>query len=69
MDVGKLLSQVKEGQLTVEEAERLLKDLPYEDPGICKIGSSPEAAFRLWRDGVLPGKAGCLSEGDLFKVL
>ncbi|MCB7319159.1 nickel pincer cofactor biosynthesis protein LarB [Lacrimispora sp. 210928-DFI.3.58] len=37
MDVGKLLSQVKEGQLTVEEAERLLKDLPYEDLGYAKL--------------------------------
>ena len=37
MEVKKLLEQVKNGELGVEEAELLLKDLPYEDLGYAKL--------------------------------
>ena len=37
MDVGALLLQVKNGQITIDEAERLLKDLPYEELGYAKL--------------------------------
>ena len=37
MDVGALLLQVKNGQMAIEEAERLLKDLPYEELGYAKL--------------------------------
>ncbi|MCI8994943.1 MAG: nickel pincer cofactor biosynthesis protein LarB [Lachnospiraceae bacterium] len=37
MDVHALLNQVRTGQITVEEAEEQLKNLPYEDLGCAKI--------------------------------
>lgn len=37
MDVGALLRQVKDGQMEIGEAEKLLKDLPYEDLGYAKL--------------------------------
>lgn len=37
MDVKQLLEQVKEGSVSLEEAERYLKDLPYEDMGYAKL--------------------------------
>lgn len=37
MEVKKLLEQVKNGELGVEDAELLLKDLPYEDLGYAKL--------------------------------
>lgn len=37
MDVGALLRQVKDGQIDIGEAEKLLKDLPYEDLGYAKL--------------------------------
>lgn len=37
MDVRELLRQVKEGTLSIEEAERQLKRLPYEDLGFAKL--------------------------------
>lgn len=37
MEVKKLLEQVKNGELGVEEAKLLLKDLPYEDLGYAKL--------------------------------
>lgn len=37
MDVSKLLNRVKDGTLSVEEAEQLLKQLPYEDLGYAKL--------------------------------
>lgn len=37
MDVAKILQQVKEGVLTVEEAENQLRKLPYEDLGFAKL--------------------------------
>lgn len=37
MDVGELLRQVKNGQMELDEAEKLLKDLPYEDLGYAKL--------------------------------
>ncbi|MDO4267636.1 MAG: nickel pincer cofactor biosynthesis protein LarB [Eubacteriales bacterium] len=37
MDVEKLLLQVKNGEVAVEEARQLLKDLPYEDLGYAKL--------------------------------
>ncbi len=37
MDVQALLRQVKDGQMEIGEAERLLKDLPYEDLGYAKL--------------------------------
>lgn len=37
MDVGELLQQVKDGQLEIQEAEEILKNLPYEDLGHAKL--------------------------------
>lgn len=37
MDVGALLRQVKDGQIDIGEAEKLLKNLPYEDLGYAKL--------------------------------
>lgn len=37
MDVEALLCQVKNGQLEIEDAKRMLKDLPYEDLGYAKL--------------------------------
>ena len=37
MDVQALLRQVKDGQMEIGEAEKLLKDLPYEDLGYAKL--------------------------------
>lgn len=37
MDVGELLRQVKEGKLEIEKAEKILKNLPYEDLGHAKL--------------------------------
>lgn len=37
MDVGELLRQVKSGELEIDRAEQLLKDLPYEDLGYAKL--------------------------------
>ncbi|MCI8374441.1 MAG: nickel pincer cofactor biosynthesis protein LarB [Lachnospiraceae bacterium] len=37
MNVTELLQQVKEGSLSIEEAEKQLKKLPYEDLGFAKL--------------------------------
>ena len=37
MDVGDLLGQVKAGSMEIEEAEKLLENLPYEDLGYAKL--------------------------------
>ena len=37
MDVGKLLRQVKDGEVEISEAEELLKNLPYEEMGYAKL--------------------------------
>lgn len=37
MDVAELLRQVKEGTVSVEQAEQQLKNLPYEDLGFAKL--------------------------------
>ena len=37
MDVRKLLEEVKTGEMGLERAEALLKDLPYEDLGYAKL--------------------------------
>ena len=37
MDVKKLLSGIKSGEITIEEGEKLLKKLPYEDLGYAKL--------------------------------
>lgn len=37
MNVQELLRQVKDGQMEIGEAERILKDLPYEDLGYAKL--------------------------------
>ncbi len=37
MDVGKLLRQVKDGEVEIPEAEELLKNLPYEEMGYAKL--------------------------------
>lgn len=54
MDVKKLLQDYKEGKITLEEATALLKKLPYEDIGYCKIdhhrqirSGHPEVIFGL----------------------
>ena len=37
MDVRELLEQVKSGGVNIEEAEKQLKNLPYEDLGYAKL--------------------------------
>ena len=37
MDVRELLEQVKSGAVGIEDAEKALKDLPYEDLGYAKL--------------------------------
>ena len=37
MDLGELLRQVRDGQMEIRLAEKLLKDLPYEDLGYAKL--------------------------------
>lgn len=37
MDIQALLRQVKDGQMDIKDAEKLLKDLPYEDLGYAKL--------------------------------
>lgn len=37
MDVNKLLWQVKNGEIDIKEAEKILKKLPYEDLGFAKL--------------------------------
>ncbi len=37
MDVKLILNQVKNGEITIEEAEKLFRDLPYEDIGFAKL--------------------------------
>lgn len=37
MEIRELLSQVKAGEVGIEDAEQLLKDLPYEDLGYAKL--------------------------------
>lgn len=37
MDIDKLLGQVKEGEITIEEAKMQLKTLPYEELGYAKL--------------------------------
>lgn len=37
MDIQELLKQVRDGKLEIEEAERQLRDLPYEDLGFAKL--------------------------------
>ena len=37
MDVEKLLQQVKEGTVSIEQAQQALKSLPYEDLGFARI--------------------------------
>ena len=37
MDIRTMLEQVRDGNMTVEEAQKQLKDLPYEDLGFAKL--------------------------------
>ncbi len=37
MDVGDLLRQVKSGSIDIEEAEKILENMPYEDLGYAKL--------------------------------
>lgn len=37
MDIKKMLNQVKTGEMGIEEAQKILKDLPYEDLGYAKL--------------------------------
>ena len=37
MDIREMLQLVKSGEMEIEDAEGLLKDLPYEDLGYAKL--------------------------------
>ena len=37
MDVTKLLTQIKNNEISIEQAEAELKNLPYEDLGFAKL--------------------------------
>ncbi len=37
MDIKEMLNLVKNGEMGVDEAQKILKDLPYEDLGYAKL--------------------------------
>lgn len=58
MDVLKLLEDVKNDKVSLEEAAKELKQLPYEDLGICQVGSSSADSFRIRRGCILQWQIG-----------
>ena len=64
MDIKEMLHQVRDGALSVEEAEKQLKNLPMRiwatRSWICTGSCVPVSG-----DGVLPGKAGRVPGGDI----
>ena len=69
MDVRELLEKVKTGAVDIEDAQKVLKDLPYEDLGYAKLDHHRKTQIGIWRDCVLPGKTRRISAGDLQAVL
>ena len=65
MDVRELLEQVKSGSVNIEEAEKQLKNLPYEDLGYAKLDHHRKLQIRFWGNCILPGKAGCVFAGNI----
>ena len=74
-DIRSVLEQVRDGQLTTEQALELLRDLPYEDLGYARIDhhrplrtGSPEVVLGK---GKTPGRwpACCVVEGAAIRFL
>ena len=65
MDVRELLEQVKSGSVNIEEAEKQLKNLPYEDLGYAKLDHHRKLRSGFWGNCILPGKAGCVFAGNI----
>ncbi|MDO4279783.1 MAG: nickel pincer cofactor biosynthesis protein LarB [Lachnoclostridium edouardi] len=62
MDTRELLNLVKEGKISVEEAERELKDLPYKDLGYAKLD-----IHRKLRSG-FPETVFCQGKPDAYLI-
>ena len=60
MDIREMLHQVQDGALSVEEAEKRLKNLPYEDLGYAKLD-----LHRKLRSG-FPETVFCQGKPDAF---
>ena len=48
MDIKDMLNLVKSGEMEIQEAEQLLKDLPYADLGYAKLDHH---RVRCWEPG------------------
>ncbi len=57
MDVHKLLEGVKDGEITIGEAEQYLKDLPYQDLGFCRLDHHRALRSGFGEAVYCPGKA------------
>ena len=57
MDVHKLLEGVKDGEITIGEAEQYLKDLPYQDLGFCRLDHHRALRSGFGEVVYCPGKA------------
>lgn len=57
MDVHKLLEGVKDGEITIGEAEQYLKDLPYQDLGFCRLDHHRALRSGFGEGVYCPGKA------------
>lgn len=62
MDTRELLNLVREGKISVEEAERELKDLPYKDLGYAKLD-----IHRKLRSG-FPETVFCQGKPDAYLI-
>lgn len=57
MTLQQILEEVKNGQLSVEHAENLLKKEGYEEMGLRKAGYHSERTDRFCRSGLLCKKS------------
>lgn len=65
MDVTKLLTQVKNNEISIEQAEAELKNLPYEDLGFAKLDHHRKVRQGFEEVVYCQGKADAPSGKDL----
>lgn len=65
MDVRELLEQVKSGGVNIEEAEKQLKNLPYEDLGYAKLDHHRKLRSGFGETVFCQGKPECVFAGNI----
>lgn len=69
MDMREVLEKVKQGEISVEEAEHYFRKAPFDEMGYAKLDMHRQIRFRFSGSDLLQWKGRCTSDADRKTII